>query len=173
MGKFTRTNRTVEKNNERREQENDNKELYTQQKHEVQKEEESVKRKRTLWEDIGLAEYSPEAQIWGIDDCGSKIDTSKKISHGRKKHQPEQYFGPDQQEMTSPYCRKTMNALGRLLIHMEVKPREGNWNIETCQKLQQNDTPRDKWAKLLLKMNGIIHEVKLQQQKTHSKQEKN
>ena len=51
--------------------------------------------------------------------------------------------------------------MGRLFIHMEVQPQEGNRNIETWPKLQQNDTPRDKWATTLLKMKGDIHEVKI------------
>ena len=56
---------------------------------------------------------------------------------------------------------------------MEVKPKEGNWNIETCPELRQNDTPRDKWEKILLKMKGNIHEVKLQQRKyPHQPREK-
>ena len=45
---------------------------------------------------------------------------------------------------------------------MEVMPQEGNWNIDTFQKLQQEDDPRDKWAKILLRMEGNIHGVKLQ-----------
>ena len=64
--------------------------------------------------------------------------------------------------MTCPYCSKSMHPMGRLLIHMEVEPQEGNRNIETCPKLQQNDTPRDKWAKILLRKKGNIHEVQIQ-----------
>ena len=44
---------------------------------------------------------------------------------------------------------------------MEVQPQEGNRNIETCPKLQPRDTPRDKWAKILLRTKGKIPEVKL------------
>ena len=64
--------------------------------------------------------------------------------------------------MTCPYCSKTLNAMGGLFIHMEVTPKEGNWNIDKCQKLQQEDAPRDKWAKILLRTKGNIREVKLQ-----------
>ena len=45
---------------------------------------------------------------------------------------------------------------------MEVTPQEGDWDIDACQKLQQEDAPREKWAKILLRMKGNIPEVKLQ-----------
>ena len=63
--------------------------------------------------------------------------------------------------------------MGRLYIHMQVSPQEGNWNTETCQKLQQEDTPMGKWAKILLRLKGNMPEVKLQQQKySHHQREK-
>ena len=67
--------------------------------------------------------------------------------------------------MTCPYCRKTMNAMGGLFIHLKIQPQAGDWDIETCPKLQLNDTPRDKWAKILQRMKGNMREVKLRERK--------
>ena len=64
-----------------------------------------------------------------------------------------------------PYCRKTMSAMDRLFIHMKIQPHEGDWDIETCPKLQPNDTPRDKWAKILLRTKENISEVRLRGKK--------
>ena len=94
-----------------------------------------------------------------------KLTPQKKIAHRRKKHHPEHYFGPDQQEMTCPYCRKTMNAMRRLFIHIKIQPQEGHWNIETCPKLMPEETPRGKWAKVLLRMKGNVPEIKLRKEK--------
>ena len=113
-------------------------------------------RKHTTWEDIGLTEYNSKTMTWEcrIGDCDAKMETTKRISHHRRKHHPEHCFGPNKQDITSPYCSKTLSALNRLLIHIELSPREGHWNIDTCPQLQQDDDPRDKWAKILLRMKG-------------------
>ena len=84
---------------------------------------EQLIRKNTLLGKIGLAEYNPNKKIWEcrIDECEAEIDTTKKISPRRKKHHHEHYFRPNAQETTCPYCIKTMNAIGRLFIHLEIQ----------------------------------------------------
>ena len=74
--------------------------------------------------------------------------------------------------MTSPYCSKTMNAMRRLFIHIKIQPQEGHWDIETCPKLMPEETPRDKWAKVLLRMKGNVPEIKLRKKNTHNNQKK-
>ena len=58
-----------------------------------------------------------------------------------------------------------MNAIDRLLIHLEIESQGGNWNVETRLKMPQEDTPRDKWAKILLRIKGNIPVVFLQKTK--------
>ena len=94
-----------------------------------------------------------------------QIHTGKGITRHSKTHRTEQYFGPNRQEMTCPYCRKTMSAIEVLVIHMEIHPRGGSRNIETCAKLQTQDAPRGKWAKILLRMKGGVPEIQLQDMK--------
>ena len=89
------------------------------------------------------------------------MDTSRKISQHRKKYHGEQYYGPDTREVICPYCGKTLNATNRLFVHMKIQPQKGGWNTETCPKLIPEDTPRDKWAKLILRMKGNIPGIKL------------
>ena len=89
-----------------------------------------------------------------------------------KKHHSEQYYGPDLQEVTCPYCGKTLNAANRLFIHMKIQPQNGGWNTETCPKLIPEDTPRDKWAKLILRMKGNIPEIKLREWEHKHSEEK-
>ena len=91
--------------------------------------------------------------------------TRGKISPRRTKHHPEHYFGPKAQEVTCPYCSKTLNAIDRLLKHLEIAAQEGDWNIETCAKMQKEETTRDKWAQILLRMKGNIPEICLRQPK--------
>ena len=45
---------------------------------------------------------------------------------------------------------------------MEAINQDGNWNIDTFRKLQQESAPRDKWAKILMRTKGNIHGVKMQ-----------
>ena len=52
-----------------------------------------------------------------------------------------------------------------MLIHMKIQPQKGEWDTETCHKLISEDTPRDKWAKLVLGMKGNIPEIKLREWK--------
>ena len=94
-----------------------------------------------------------------------QIHTGKGITRHSKTHRTEQYFGPNRQEMTCPYCRKTMSALEVLVIHMEIRPQGGSRNVETCAKLQAQVTPRGKWAKILLRMKGNIPEIQLHEMK--------
>ena len=65
-----------------------------------------------------------------------------------------------------------MNAMGRLFIHLKIQPQAGNWNVETCPKLTPEETPRGKWAKILLRMKGNVPEVKLRK-KRYPRQPKN
>ena len=67
--------------------------------------------------------------------------------------------------MTGPYCSKTMNAMGRLFIHIKIQPQAGHWDIETCPRLTPEEKPRDKWAKVLLRMKGNVHGIKLRNEK--------
>ena len=62
-----------------------------------------------------------------------------------------------------PLLWKTLNATNRLFIHLKIQPQKGGWNTETCPKLIPEDTPRDKWAKLILRMKGNIPEIKLRE----------
>ena len=120
-------------------------------------------RERTCWGKIGLVEFNERTEKWEcrIDDCQEEMDTSRKIAQHRKKHHGEQYYGPDTREVICPYCGKTLNATNRLFAHMKIQPQKGGWNTETCPKLIPEDTPRDKWAKLILRMKGNIPEIKL------------
>ena len=71
-------------------------------------------RRRRRFGNIGLSEYNPEMQIWEcrIDDCEAKIEKSTGVSHHRRLRRSEQYSGPNRQEMTCPYCRRTMGRRG-------------------------------------------------------------
>ena len=55
-----------------------------------------------------------------------------------------------------------MNAIGRLFIHLEIQSQVGNWNVETFLNMPQEDTPRDKWEKILMGTKGNIPELCLQ-----------
>ena len=113
-------------------------------------------REQQCWGKIGLVEYNAKTTRWEcrINDCEDEIDTAKKYHIVGKNTILNSNFGPDQQEMTCPYCRKTMNAMRRLFIHLKIQPQAGNWNVETCPKLTPEETPRGKWAKILLRMKG-------------------
>jgi len=48
---------------------------------------------------------------------------------------------------------------------LEIEAQRGEWDIETCIKMRKEDTSRDKWAKILLRMKGNIPEIRLRQPK--------
>ena len=106
-------------------------------------------RKYTMWGNLGLVEYNQEKQIWEcrIENCEMQINTSRGMTRRRKIHRPEHYFGPNRQEMTCPYCSKTMSAAEILVVPMETHPQGGSRNIEICTQIHAQDTPRDNWAK--------------------------
>ena len=86
---------------------------------------------------------------------------SKKDLTTQEKRQYGQYYGPDIQEVICPYCIKSLNAISRLFIHVKIQPQNGGWGTETCHKLIPDDTPREKWAKLIMRAKGNIPEIKL------------
>ena len=54
---------------------------------------------------------------------------------------------------------------------MQIQPQKGGWNTETRPKLIPEDTPRDKWAKLILRMKGNIPGIKLREwERKHSEE---
>ena len=55
---------------------------------------------------------------------------------------------------------------------MKIQPQKGGWDTETCHKLIPEDTPRDKWAKLILRMKGNIPEIKLRERERKHSEEK-
>ena len=101
-------------------------------------------KENTTWGDIGLVEYNSKTITWEtrIGDCGAQMEKTKRISHHRRKHHPEHYFGPNKQDITYPYFRKTTSALNRLLIQIELSPQEGNRNIDTSH-IYNKKTPRE------------------------------
>ena len=60
----------------------------------------------------------------------------------------------------------------RLFIHIKVQPQACDWNIETCPKLPPEETPRGKWAKILLRMKGKVPEAKIRKKKYPKQPEK-
>ena len=116
---------------------------------------------------IELVEYNQEKKLREciIGECEAQIETAKSISRHRRIHRSEQYFGPTRQEMACPYCSKKWSALELLFAHVKVRPQGGSRDIETCTEIHTQDTPRDKWAKILLRMKGIILEIQLQEMK--------
>jgi len=94
-----------------------------------------------------------------------QINTSRGMTRRRKIHRTEHYFGPNRQEMTCLYCSKTMSAMKILVVHIESHPQGGSRHIEIRTQIHTQDTPRDKWGKILLQMKGNIHEVQIQGKK--------
>ena len=129
--------------------------------------EDTKERERISWERIGLVEFNEKTMKWEcrIEDCQEEMDTAKKIARHRKKCHDEQYYGPNKQEVYCPYCGKSLSTTSNMLIHMKIQPQKGEWDTETCHKLISEDTPRDKWAKLVLGMKGNIPEIKLREWK--------
>ena len=98
-------------------------------------------RKHTLWGDVGLVEYIQETSTWEcrIDSCEAKTETSKRISHHTKKIPPRAIFRTQQTGRDTPVLQQDSKCNGEI-IHpygSNAAPQEGNWNIDTCQKLQQ------------------------------------
>ena len=56
--------------------------------------------------------------------------------------------------------------------YMKIQTRKGGGNTETCHKLIPEDTPRGKWAKLILRMKGNIPEIKLREWEHKHSEEK-
>ena len=85
----------------------------------------------------------------------------KKIPRRRRTKHPEYYFGPNEQEITRPYRRKTISAQNKLLMYIKLSHLEGNRNMIICPKLHSDDKLKEKWIKILLKMKGNTPELRL------------
>ena len=48
-----------------------------------------------------------------------------------------------------PIQRKTLSAMGGILIHIEVIPHGGEWGVATLTRLHQDGASRDKQASIL------------------------
>ena len=91
--------------------------------------------------------------------------TKKHIPHHRRARRREYHFGPNKQDITCPYCSKTLIAQNKLLMHIELAPQEGHRNVEICPHLRREDTPKEKWIKILRMMLGNMPELRLQPRK--------
>ena len=114
---------------------------------------------------IGLVEFDEKQQMGMQNRLPRRNGHNKKDFTTQEKHHHEQYYGPDLQEVICPYFGKSLNATNRLFIHMRIQPQKEGWCAETCRRLIPEDTPRDKWAKLVLRMKGNIPEIRLREWK--------
>ena len=64
-----------------------------------------------------------------------------------------------------PVLQQDPQRANKLLMHIDLSPQEGNRNMIIGPKMHRNDTPKDKWVKILLRMKGNMPELRLQPKK--------
>jgi len=112
-------------------------------------------------------EYKPQTTEWECrtGDCNIRMTTKKHIPRRRRTRRREYNIGPNEQDIASPYFRKTLSAKKNLLIHLELAPQGWNRNMEICPQLRRKDTPGEKWIKILHRALGNMPGLRLQPRK--------
>ena len=67
---------------------------------------------------------------------------------------------------TCQYCSKTESAHARLLKHIELPPGKGDRGTGILPKLNTEESPKQKWRELLLRIKANMHELRLRPKKS-------